>query len=312
MIDADFLKKLVVAAATVVGVVVPILAQEATDWQTKAGGKMAFEVASIKPGSGAFSPSNMPLTPWDDYDGTDGRFIADSTLSGYIQFAYKIWPNDVQSRELSHLPKWADTDHYSIEARATTGHVTKDQMRLMMQSLLADRFHLAVHFENRELPVFELRLAKAGKPGPKLVSHADGPPCDQPGRPPHEGLPGFPGNCRTLSAIDVPGNIPSTRLVMIGERDASMDMIAGAFSMVPMGLDRPILDKTGLTGRFDFTLEWARPPKAAAVSDSPVPADPVGPSPLEALEEQLDLKVEATKASIPILVIDRVERPSEN
>ncbi len=146
MIGADVWKKLAAGVAAVAVVVLPILAQDSSDWATKAGGKMAFDVASIKPSNGPFVQSNPLLTPWDDYDGTDGRFRADSTLSGYIQFAYKLWPNEVQGRELSHLPKWADTDHYSIEARASTGNVTKDQMRLMMQSLLADRFQLAVHF----------------------------------------------------------------------------------------------------------------------------------------------------------------------
>jgi hypothetical protein len=64
-----------------------IRAQDSTDWQTKAGGKMAFEVASIKPSKREFVPSNVSLTPWDDYSATNGRLRADSTLSGYIQFA---------------------------------------------------------------------------------------------------------------------------------------------------------------------------------------------------------------------------------
>ena len=170
-------KQLVLGAAALASVASPFVigvlnapavrAQNATDWQTKAGGKMAFEVASVKPSKGAFVPPSLPLTPWDDNIATNGRFRADDTLSAYIQFAYKLWPNEPQSREFSHLPKWAATDRYSIEARAATGNPTKDQMRLMVQSLLADRFHLAVHFEDREVPVFELRLAKAGQPGPE-------------------------------------------------------------------------------------------------------------------------------------------------
>ncbi len=97
-----------------------IQAQDATDWQTRAGGKMAFDVASVKPSEGAFMPSNFPLTPWDDYSATNGRLKADSTLAGYIGFAYKLLGNDVQGREFSRLPKWVNTDRYTIDARAAT------------------------------------------------------------------------------------------------------------------------------------------------------------------------------------------------
>jgi hypothetical protein len=121
-------------------------AQDLPDWQTRAGRKMAFEVASVKPSQGAFAPSNLTLTPWDDYSASNGRFRADATLSTYVQFAYKLWPTEMQSRELSRLPKWVSTDRYSIEARAATANPTKDQMRLMVQSLLAERFQLAAHF----------------------------------------------------------------------------------------------------------------------------------------------------------------------
>jgi bla regulator protein blaR1 len=300
-----------VATAIILGILnaPAIRAQDATDWQTSAGGKMAFEVASIKPSKGEYVPSNFPLTPWDDYSPTNGRLRADSTLAGYIGFAYKLWSNDVQSREFSRLPKWVDTDRYTIEARAATGDPTKDQMRLMVQSLLADRFRLAVHFEARDVPVFELRLAKPGKPGPKLISHADGPPCDKPGVSPGEGLPGFPADCHSLSAISKPG----TTLVMVGSRDVTMDVLAGAFSgSVPLGLSRPVIDRTGLKGTFDFTLEWAREPRTPATSDSPPPSVPIGPTPIEALRLQLGLNLEPAKPSVPILVIDRVERPSEN
>jgi uncharacterized protein (TIGR03435 family) len=298
-----------VATPLIIGVLyAPVMrAQNAADWQAIAGGRMAFEVASVKPGKGAITPSNPSLTPWDDYSATGGLFRADSTLLGYIQFAYKLWPNDVQSGELSHLPKWANTDRYSIEARATISNPTKDQMRLMVQSLLADRFQLVARFEPREIAVYELKLAKTGQPGRKLVSHTDGPPCDKPGSSPGDGLPGFPGDCHSLSAIDKPG-----MLILVGSRDITMDVLAGALSGAIPGLGRPVIDKTGLTGRFDFTLEWAREPRGPAASDSPAPAAPAGPTPIAALRDQLGLKLESTKASLPILVIDHAEKPSGN
>jgi bla regulator protein BlaR1 len=299
-------------AAQIVAVILTapaIRAQDATDWQTKAGGKMAFEVASVKPAKVAFAPSNVSLTPWDDYGATNGRFRADAALSTYIAFAYKLWPNEPQSREFSRLPKWISTDRYSIEARAATANPSKDQMRLMVQSLLVERFQLAAHFEAKEVSVSELRLAKSGQLGPNLVSHADGPPCERPGNSPGEGLPGFPGDCHSLSAIDKPG----TTLILMGSRDVTMDVLAAALSSITsLGLGRPVIDKTGLKGRFDFTLEWARESRGPAASDAAAPDIAAGPTPVEALRDQLGLKLEPARASLPILIIDRVERPSEN
>jgi len=286
-----------------------IQAQDAIDWQTRAGGKMAFDVASVKPSRGAFVPLNFSLDPADDYIATNGRLRANDSLASYIEFAYKVLWSEVQSRELSHLPKWLETDYYSIEAQAA-GNPTKDQTRLMMQALLADRFQLRAHFENREVPVFELRLAKPAKPGPKLIRHADGPPCDIDGPSPIKEVPGFHFTCHNLSPM-----IDLGTTLILGTRDVSMDVLAGAFSEAfagPLSFGRPIINKTGLTGRFDFILEWARERRAPAGPDSRVASDPIGPTLLEALREQLGLKLEATKATIPILIVDRVEKPSEN
>jgi len=287
-----------------------VRAQDAIDWQIRAGGRMAFDVVSVKPSKGAFVPSNFPLDPSEDYGVTNGRLTADGTLAEYIEFAYKVWGNEIQSHEFSRHAKWVDTDRYSIEARAATGNPTKDQMRLMVQAMLAERFRLTAHFETREVPVFELKLLKPGKPGPRLISHADAPPCDEPDVSPIKELPGFHFVCHTVSPyIDL-----GTTLVL-GSRDMSMDVFAGELSEVlggPLAFGRPIIDKTGLTGRFDFTLEWARQRRTPADSDSPLASDPIGPTPLEALRDQLGLKLEPARASIPILMIDKVERPSEN
>ena len=96
----------------------------------------------------------------------------------YITFAYKLWPTQQQGEALlAQLPKWAREESIVIEAKAD-GNPTKDQMRLMVQSLLADRFKLTLHFERRQTPVFALALAKPGRLGPKLRPHAEGPPCD--------------------------------------------------------------------------------------------------------------------------------------
>src|SRR5438045_115364 len=148
------------------------------DWQRAAGGKRAFEVASVKESQGPFAPPSFPLDAGDAFRPTGGLFHADFPVTVYVQFAYKFrfTPEQMQT-VLARLPKWVATDRFSIQARAE-GNPTKDQFRLMMQSLLAERFKLVLHFETQEAPVFALTLAKPGKLGPKLRPHADGPPCE--------------------------------------------------------------------------------------------------------------------------------------
>nr|HEV7955142.1 TIGR03435 family protein [Candidatus Acidoferrales bacterium] len=297
----------IVAAPVIAGIVnaPAIRVQDATDWQTKAGGKMAFEVASVKLTAGAPVATGFSVGPGDDYQPTGARFRASSPLKDYIEFAYKVWPSEELRREFSRLPKWVSDDRYTIEAKAPIDNPTKDQMRLMMQSLLADRFQLVVHFDAREVPVFELRLVKAGQPGPKLIPHADGPPCDKPAASPGGGLPGFTV-CGNLSAIDAPGG------PMGGARDMTMEVIARSLSTMPLGLDRPVIDKTGLKGSFDWTLQFTPEPVRTSTPDSALPPAPSGTTGLEALRDQLGLKVEPAKASLKFLVVDKVERPSGN
>lgn len=315
MIGLSRWKKFVLASAAFAIVAAPVIAgilnapairvQDATDWQTKAGGKMAFEVASVKLNTGAPLPNDWSIGPGDDYQPTGGRVRGSFRVRDYIDFAYKLWPSEELNREFSRLPKWVSEDRYTIEAKAPIDNPTKDQMRLMMQSLLADRFQLVVHFEAKEVPVFELRLAKPGQRGPKLIPHADGPPCDKPPASPGAGIPGFT-ICGNLSAIDTSGN------VMGGSRDMTMEVLARSFSTMPLGLGRPVVDKTGLKGSFDWTLEWTLEPVRSPAFDSAIPPAPGGVTPIGALRDQLGLKLEPGKASLAFLVIDKVERPSGN
>ncbi len=125
--------------------------------EAKAGGKAKFEVASIKQdlvprGPGTVN-SNIALGAQDLFTPTGGLFSAQNVfVYQYMVFAYKLTQSQVDNVK-SQLPKWANTDRYDIEARGA-GDPTKDQYRLMMQSLLADRFKLAVHWEQRPVPVF--------------------------------------------------------------------------------------------------------------------------------------------------------------
>jgi bla regulator protein blaR1 len=162
-------------------------AQDAPDWQAKAGGRMSFDVASVKlskiPAVVILGPNQPPPRPPtfslgpDDVKPRGGRFYARFPLETFIQFAYKLAPFQTADA-LANAPKWLRTDRFEIEAEAQ-GNPTKDQMRLMMQSLLADRFELAVHFETKQLPVLALRQVKTGKLGPKLLPHSQGPPCPE-------------------------------------------------------------------------------------------------------------------------------------
>ncbi|HTA66746.1 MAG TPA: TIGR03435 family protein, partial [Bryobacteraceae bacterium] len=278
------------------------------EWQIAAGGKMAFEVASIKPDPGPFRPPNFPLDPGEAYRPVGGRFSADFSLTTYITFAYKLsLSSDQRQAMVAHLPSWVAAERFDIQARAE-GNPTKDQMRLMMQSLLADRFKLAVHFETQVVPVLALVLVKPGKTGPKLRPHSEGVPCEATpatnGPIPRDSTV-FPPVCDVYMMTMHPNTMSKS-----GSRNTTMALLAGALSGLGK-LDRPVVDQTGLDGRFDFSIEWAHESDRPPLPNSDAPAELQGPTFLEALREQLGLKLQSTKAPLQILVVDHVERPSD-
>jgi bla regulator protein blaR1 len=286
----------------------------APDWQTAAGGRMSFAVASIKraPPSLATAPS-FPLDTGDAFTPTGGRFIANFQLGVFIRFAYKINPAPDQKQAMfAGLPGWVSTDRFTIEAKAE-GNPTKDQFRLMMQSLLADRFKLAVHFEAQEGPLMALALVKPGKLGPKLHPH-DG-ACDAPaaspaaGAPPAGGADVFPSLCGAYGMQETPDHMHLQQ----GSRNTTMAILAVNLPNVSHGaVTVPVVDQTGLAGAYDFTLEFSPEPTDSYVSILGLQPDPSGPTFLDALREQLGLKLESTKGPIQTLVIDHVESPTEN
>jgi uncharacterized protein (TIGR03435 family) len=282
------------------------------DWQAKAGGKMAFEVASIhlsKPD--AFFPPTFALSPDGSYVENAGHFRAVFPLTTYFQFAYKWFPTSEQTQALlAPLPKWVSTDYFVIEARAP-GNPTKDQMRLMMQSLLAERFHLAMHYETRQSPVYALELDKPGVTGPKLRPHSEGPPCidnvDMNDPKAVAALGGvFPPICEAfMSGPEKDGQVE------LSSRRTTMALLAQSLTAI-QDLGRPVVDETGLTGRFDFTIQWTPDANSLIPHDAGTAEGPSGSTFLEALKEQLGLKLKPAKAPIEVPVIDHVERPSEN
>ncbi|HEY2471904.1 MAG TPA: TIGR03435 family protein [Terracidiphilus sp.] len=285
------------------------------DWQRAAGGKMAFDVASVRLNPGPLEPSNFRLSPDDAYTNTGGLLNADYPLATYIEFAYKSQPTREQWQAMyAHLPKWVQTDNYEIHARTTEANPTKDQMRLMMQELLKERFGLVVHYETEDTPVLEMSLLKAPALGPKLRRHEDGPACDVMGTAPAgaetKDTDTFPAKCGGIEAVPRPN-----QMMMIGGRDTTLEMMAKSLAVGRLG--RPVVDETGLTGKYDFILNWAPEPgtfrtgPGTPSQDSPQ-SDPQGPTFLEAVKEQLGLNLKPGKVPLTVLVIDRVERPSPN
>jgi uncharacterized protein (TIGR03435 family) len=274
----------------------------------------AFEVASVKPSkSDSQSNSNFPLGPGDVYVPNGGYFSATGfPLVTYIFFAYKMAGNQAQSL-LPQLPGWATTERFDIQARAE-GNPTKDQMRLMIRALLADRFKFAVHDETREAPVSAFVLAKKGSTGPQLHPHSDDGPC-----PTNPTAAAQPPSSQRTRAGDLPAlcngifPMPVTepgRLRFAG-RNVTIGFIADTFS-AGTNLGRPMVDQTGLTGKFDFVLEWMPERRGPVPPGAETSADPAGPSFEQALRDQLGIKLQAQKSPITILVVDHVERPSAN
>jgi uncharacterized protein (TIGR03435 family) len=287
--------------------------QTVPEWQTAAGGTMTFDVASIRPAEpSTFTPPNFALNVDNTSIPPGGRFSADFPLGAYIEFAYKIMLTQEQKETmLTHLPKWVATDSFVVQARAA-GNPTKDQMRLMMQSLLADRFKLAVHFETRIVPVLALMTLKPGQTGPRLRRHTEGLACDAKWIAPpvrnSRSIPpgGFLPDCGSVQAIAGPG-----QTVLLGARNITLEHIASYLPSV-RDFGRPVLDQTGLNGTFDFSLNWVPEPKGPLSSLAGAQADTEGPDLMEALKEQLGLKLKPTKAPVKTLVIDHVEEPSPN
>jgi uncharacterized protein (TIGR03435 family) len=279
-----------------------------------------FDVASVKSSKSNDPPyANFPLGPGDVYVPNGGLFSAKNfPLLTYIVFAYKIKGNQVQYL-LTQLPTWVTSERFDIQARPE-GNPGKDQMRLMMKFLLADRFKLAVHDEAREVSVLAFVLSKQGQTGSQLQPHPVDSQCETNDAPSSASafaqvpLPtqtiagGLPALCNGI--FGMPTSAPG-RLRFAG-RNVTIAFIADSLSATT-NLRRPMIDQTGLTGTFDFSLEWAReiPRPVQPGVDAP-PPDLEGPSFEEALQQQLGIKLRSQKSTMNLLVVDHVEHPSKN
>jgi uncharacterized protein (TIGR03435 family) len=278
-------------------------------WMVAAGGHAQFDVVSVKPDSADMSAesvhSNVPLGPMDSFTSTGGLLQASNfPLLQYIVFAYKLTSTQVQSVQ-SQLPKWANTNRYDIEGR-TSGNPTKDQYRLMMQALLADRFKLSLHYDTKQIPVLALELDRPGKFGPHFQLHpADAPPCSSAPAPGATVDGGFPQQCGVISA----GQASAPGRIKIAARNIPLAMLTNLLGSQPIiNINKPVVDKTAINGNVDLMFEFS--PEVPPGVD--FQADPNGPTFLEALKDQLGMKLESTTAPVDSIVIDHVEEPSEN
>ena len=249
-----------------------------------------FEVASVKPHPDQNTPSSMVAEP-------GGRFtVRNIPLRMLIRTAYQI-----QDDQIVDAPPWIGTDRFDISAKAEDGSSPAD-LAPMLQALLAERFKLTFHRDTRELSTFELQMSRTDSVlGPKLKKNDCVPDLNAP--PP---APGGPPRCGTISN-------GFGRLTLIAQPIAVM-----AQFLAP-SVNRVVVDRTGLTGSYDVDLTWTpdrlppRPP--GAPPDQPIRVngqeiDPNGPSIFTAVREQLGLKLESGRGSVPVLAIDHVEQPS--
>lgn len=257
----------------------------------------AFEVATIKPKD----PNvHLSVTP----PGARNPFLTVATCQVLIALAY-----DIPVSSLDRIvggPAWVDDTNkmYTVEGkipdvtfmamRTMTASARRKEVTLMIRSLLADRFNLRVHIETRTLPIYEITIAKDG---PKL------PPPQDSDNPPS-----------TPEAVDkVTRSMQGMEVVTsqgISIRNMSLDEILRAHWF---GLsDRTIVNNTGLTGKYSFTLHWHPDLPATPFSDSSANADRDEPSIFTVLEEQLGLKLVPARGPVEVVIIDHIEQPSAN
>lgn len=247
--------------------------------QMPANADPEFVVATIK-------PSNPNATGQGYGFRGEDVVTSNTSLAWLLTLAYNLHANQVVG-----APGWLDSERYDVLGRPDTpGQPSREQLKIMFRKLLAERFQLKFHMEKRELPAYTITVLKTG---PKFsASAAD----------PNSGLGvGFglaPGGGMTFNV-----------------RNAPFASVANALQ--GNLLDRPVVDLTGLTGKYDFSMKFTPDPSQMA-KVGPVPSgatatDPDAPPDIfAAFQQQLGLKLESTKTAVDVMVIERIEKPSEN
>jgi uncharacterized protein (TIGR03435 family) len=259
----------------------------------------AFEVATIRPNHSDDAKLGFRMTSAEFQ-------IQNASITDLIRFAYMV----KSSAQLPQEPRWINSDKFDINAKIGESQIeamkklTPDQRfeqnRLMVQSLLSDRFSLKLSSQTKTLPVYAMVVAKSG---PRL-KEVEGLSPPQPGHSPPP-----PPPAATPASAPMP-----TLMGRRGELKAgavSMPFFTDWVSRQPEMSDRVVIDATGLKGSYDFELNWS-PEDGRTPLLNGVPQESTGPSIFTAFQEQLGLKLESRKAPVEILVIDHVDRPSKN
>jgi uncharacterized protein (TIGR03435 family) len=240
-----------------------------------ANAKPEFEVATIKP---ARPDGRFSLTV-----NRSGMLNTTSTsLSDLIKFAYGLHP-----RQILNGPTWLESEKYDVTGKPDVdGLPSPDQLKMMVQKLLADRFQLAFHRDKKELSVYAIIVAKGGAKISKNETDS-------------ASLPGFGLGPRGLNV-----------------HNATIAEFAAVLQSNM--LEQPVVDQTGFgSTRYDFVLRWTPDPSQGQLggpppSAAPTPDADAPPDLFTAVQQQLGLKLESTKAPVEVLAIDRVEKPSPN
>lgn len=314
-----------------------LVASSALAQSAPTSASLSFDVASVRPSKpGSPQRNNVSLDsgyvygsigPDDARTAAGGYLIAThQALWRYIAFAYKL--SGTQELALrfsvfsgapkSGAPFWvtgsfdSPPEFFDISARAPAD-TPIDQMRLMMQTLLADRFHLAIHFTSADTPVFALVLVKPGVTGPNLQPHPQSDVCSAPvsGQSPAPAPPpatapvvgNLPPVCGVIAHVpsSVPGQHFAGRAIPLSLFATTVPTMTGIAAM-----PRPVVDRTGLSGLYDFTMNWIHDPSGDdAIADNIANFR-------NALKTQLGLELKPSHAPMRFLIVDHVERPSEN
>jgi uncharacterized protein (TIGR03435 family) len=276
-----------------------------------AAAKIEFEVASIK---AAPPPDGKGMRVWiRGGPGTSDptRLVIENfNLFGLVTRAY-----DVKGFQISGLDG-ASSERFNITAKVPEG-ATKEDLLVMLQNLLTERFKLRLHHETKEMPIYELVV---GKGGPKFKESSGEPPKDDvtaaPGPPPGRKLDkdGYPMPPPGMAAFTMVNGSARARF------NAAYESMQDLATTLANQMDRPVVDATRLKGKYDFILSWAPegirmgagPPTGGEGPAASAP-DESGPSLISAIQEQLGLKLDSKKAPVDTLVIDHYEKvPTEN
>lgn len=278
----------IAAMATLSGIVT---AQSQKPSATTAMPRLTFEVASIKRNVSGDPGASIRVQPGGQMT------VTNNSLYNLIRNAY-----GTQRFEMipgANLPSWIDSDRWDIVAKPPAGAPeVQEQMQLRLRSLLEDRFKLVARREMREMPIYELAVARAdGQLGPQMKPSGD--ECAAQGRARAAGVQPPPLPAGAFCGTRTNNGTVSMKGVPLSNFVRNLGGMTGRF----------VIDKTGLTGPYDLDLQFT-PDQPAAGAPPGTPGD--GASLFAAIQEQLGLKLEAKRAPVEVLVIDSAERPTED